>query len=294
MNTTKNHGLINLLLLGGLLFLRFPFLIVLTMTAAETSSVQRLVTLLGFEIGTYLLTALLIWRERERLSEFWFDLPAAVTFLCQIFLFPVGIFLFWKMKKSQSWFPKPQFRVWRWALIGAILGIACEILLTTQGFVPPGPRGDSTADFSFLFPAVLIQMTNAAVWEEPLFRGFLWGYLRQIKWPNFWIWLFQAVLFTLGHVYYLQNENVWVWLVRMLLPSLLLGLIAWQAKSIFASMLTHGCINACGDMLLHTRSLPEAVSVGINAMLVLGAVLLVVGLLEIILLNFQSGKNLPA
>jgi membrane protease YdiL (CAAX protease family) len=59
----------------------------------------------------------------------------------------------------------------------------------------------------------------------------------------------------------------------MMLPSLIIGFIAWRAKSIFASMVTHGVFNASGDMLLHTRSLAEAVKVGWNAVIVMMVVL---------------------
>jgi hypothetical protein len=48
--------------------------------------------------------------------------------------------------------------------------------------------------FAALFYAVLSQMTNAAVFEEPLFRSFLWGHLQIAGWKNGWIWLFQAGL----------------------------------------------------------------------------------------------------
>ena len=112
-------------------------------------------------------------------------------------------------------------------------------------------------------------MTWAAVLEEPLFRGFLWGYLRRVRWKDGWIWLFQALLITLGHVFYLKTEAIGPWFIRMMLPSLVIGFIAWRAKSIFASMVTHGVFNASNDMLFHTRSLLEAVKVGWTAVIVI-------------------------
>jgi hypothetical protein len=55
----------------------------------------------------------------------------------------------------------------------------------------------------------------------------------------------------------------------MMLTSLVIGFIAWQAKSIFASMVTHGMFNASNDMLFHTRSLSEAIKVGWTAVAVI-------------------------
>jgi membrane protease YdiL (CAAX protease family) len=148
------------------------------------------------------------------------------------------------------------------------------------GIEPPETRGATPASLMFLLPAILTQMTTAAVWEEPLFRGFLWGYLRRWRWPNVLIWLFQAALFTAGHIYYLKEEAFVPWLIRMMLPSLIVGLIAWQARSIFASMVTHGVFNASGDMLSHTRSLPEAIQVSWSAVVILAGIFVVVWILE--------------
>lgn len=281
-DSSRKHRLISLLLLGGLLFLRFPFLIV-TVGLIDLPPELRGVVFFTFTGLTYLLTGILIWWERDRLHEFWIDLAAGITFLCQFYYFLGGIALFWFMRRSGARFPRPPHGVWRWALIGAIAAIAVEtVLITVFGLRPPTERTPQVAGFGYLFSGILIQMTNAAVWEEPLFRGFLWGYLRQARWKNVWIWLFQAALFTAGHVYYLRTEAFGPWFVRMIVPSLLIGLIAWQARSIFASMLTHGAFNAIADMLNHTRSLDEAVQVAVWAMLILGVVLVIVWAVELI------------
>ena len=269
----KKHLAVSLLLLGGLLFLRLPFLTVAAILLPDKASSATTAVTILFDGGTYLLTAILIWWERERLREFWVDLAGAITFLCQTFCFPLGIGLFWRMRRSHARFPAPAKGVWRWALAGAILAIACDLLVMALGINPAHPRGPSSASFPDLVVGIFFMMTNAAVWEEPLFRGFLWGYLRLAKWKNSWIWLFQAALFTLGHVYYLKSEAFIPWLIRMLLPSLLFGFIAWRARSIFASMVTHGTFNATGDMLFHSRSLSGAMQVAWSGMIILIVIL---------------------
>jgi membrane protease YdiL (CAAX protease family) len=230
-------------------------------------------------VGTYLLTAVLIWWEREHLRDFWIDLAAAITFLCQIFCFPIGIGLFRAMRRHQARFPAPPPTLWRWALLGAMLAIVCNIFIVSLGIAPREP-GLVSASFAFLIPAVLIQMIMAAVLEEPLFRGFIWGYLRRANWKNSWIWPFQALLFTLAHVYYLQNEAIVPWFVRLMIPALVIGFIAWRAKSIFASMVTHAFFNASGDILLHTRSLAEGVKLGWTAVMVILVIFAVVWIAE--------------
>lgn len=273
-DSDKKHSLISFLLLSGLLILRFPFLIGLSLGAANISPVVQFLGLLIFEGGTYLLTAILIWWEREHLKDFWIDLASAITFLCQMFYFLIGLGLFWAMRRARAKFPMPSTNVWRWVLVGAALAILCEIFIVNSPIEPPQAHtlNSASAGFIFLIPALFIQTTNAAVWEEPLFRGFLWGYLRRAGWKDIWIWPFQAILFTLGHVYYLQNEALGPWLIRMMVPSLVIGFIAWQAKSVFASMVTHGMFNAIHDMLAHTRSLSEAMQVSWSAVLIIMAI----------------------
>jgi hypothetical protein len=278
-DTGKKHWMVGLLLLGGLLFLRFPFLI-----TAEIASINQPVfevaVLVIYAGGTYTLTAILIWWERERLRDFWIDIGSAITFLCQIPCFPIGIGLFRAMRRSQAKFPALPRGVWRWLLVGAILALVSNIFTMSTGFAPHETRSATQASLLSLLPGILTQMTTAAVWEEPLFRGFLWGYLRRWRWPNVLIWLFQAALFTAGHIYYLNEEAFVPWLIRIMLPSLIVGLIAWQARSIFASMFTHGMFNASGDMLFHTRSLSEAIQVSWSAVVILTGILVGVWIFE--------------
>ena len=264
----KKHITVSLLLLAGLLFLRFPFLISAQMLLPEQPTLPRTIAMLVFIVGTYLLAAVLIWREREHLQDFWIDRAAFIPFLCQIFCFPIGIGLWRAMRRQQARFPTPPANFWRWALFGGILAILCNIFIVSVGIAPRVP-GLVSASLFFLVPNILLQMTMAGVFEEPLFRGFLWGYLRRAHWKDAWIWPFQALLFTLAHVYYLQTEAFGPWFIRIMLPALVIGFIAWRAKSIFASMVTHAFFNASGDMLLHTGSLAEGIKVGWMAVLII-------------------------
>jgi membrane protease YdiL (CAAX protease family) len=262
--TGKKHLTISMLLLGGLLFLRLPFFTIL-ITVLPKESTLKSITFIIYCGGTYLLTAILIWWEREHLRDFWIDIASAITFLCQIFVFPIGIVLFWAMRRSQTKFPAVSARMWFWAWFGAVSALALSTLTVSLGLKPTSPSAAVPVSLMSLVLSILVQMTNATVWEEPLFRGFLWGYLRRWHWPNGLIWIFQAALFTLAHAYNLNDEAFGPWLIRFILPSLLYGLIAWRAQSIFASMVTHGVFNASVDMLFNARLLSEAVNVSSSA-----------------------------
>ena len=87
-----------------------------------------------------------------------------------------------------------------------------------------------------------IHLGYAAATEEPLFRGFLWGHLRLAGWREGWIWLFQALLFMLGHIYYLPQLPVSFWVI-VPLGGLIQGLLVWKSRTIVASMAAHGLSN---------------------------------------------------
>jgi hypothetical protein len=263
-----------MLLLGGLLVLRVPFSFAVTLwqESGQPAGWARAV----FILGTYVLTAAFIWWERERLRDFHIDVVAGVVFMLQTFCFPIGIGLFALMRRRGARWPAPPRGIARWMLLGLCAGLAMQIAIQWLGLNPAVPRTAEAATLSSLLFRIPLQMTNAAVFEEPLFRGFLWGYLRKAGLRDVWIWLVQAGLFVAGHIYYLNTEPFGPWLIRMLIPSLLFGLIAWQARSIAASMAAHGATNAAGDMIMHSPSAAEALSVSAAALglfgLALGAV----------------------
>jgi membrane protease YdiL (CAAX protease family) len=264
---------ISVMLLAGLLFLRLPYLAGI----ATWIDPPPAWLYFSFIIGTYLLTAILIYIERDRLQAFWFDVISAIIFLFQSYLFLGGIALFAAMGRKKAKFPAQPAGVLRWMLFGGLLGVLSALMLALLKLNPSGVRSAQPATLWYVFSALLVQMTNAAVWEEPLFRGFLWGHLRLAGWKNAWIWLFQAGLFTLGHIYYLRAEPFGAWLVRILVPALVIGLAAWGARSITASMVTHGFFNATGDLLMHLGTPAQSMQVAWTFVAILStAVLLVI------------------
>ena len=262
---------VTLLLIAGLLLLRLPFL------AGLTYLLKPAPYWLGswFEIGTYLLTVVLIWWERDRLTEFHIDRLALVI----IILFkPIETIIraFWGNDESGLAFPKlPGLAFWviavglfvmlrlgrpklskiraldlRWFVIGALVGVAVAILLGYPMSLQIDDSSLTTAPelFPIIFMVVLsfvYQLGYAAVTEEPLFRGFLWGYLRRMGWKETWIWLFQAGLFCLGHIYYLGKSPISFWVI-VPTGALVMGFLAWRSRSIATSMAAHGAMNALG------------------------------------------------
>jgi hypothetical protein len=74
----KKHNYIPLLLLFGLLFLRFPFLILVLF---DKIPISKVIGSNVFQDGTYLLTAMLIFVKRDSLSEYNMDFAALFIFM---------------------------------------------------------------------------------------------------------------------------------------------------------------------------------------------------------------------
>lgn len=278
---TKRRRLIGPLLLIGLLFLRLPYLIVIR---TYYQNIPALATI--FKDGTLLLTAILLWWERNRLREFHITKGVLVIFiggpvlssfinyiwwgnqfLGQIPLFQIIIAfgLIWVIKRNRPIIQQHDYKIHKWIFIAVVVGVCVGIIV---GYLN-GLQGVSEVTisrhrsllevsslvFSFkswltILPLFLIQLSNAAALEEPLFRGFLWGYLRILGWKDEWILPLQALLFWVGHIYYWGEAPYSLW-IMVPLSGIVLGLLAWRSRSITTSMVAHGLINSIGDFSAH-------------------------------------------
>jgi membrane protease YdiL (CAAX protease family) len=101
-----------------------------------------------------------------------------------------------------------------------------------------------------LMAAILltVNLSSAAVDEEPLFRGFLWGWLLKRGWRDGWILLFQAVFFWAGHLYYLGRMPLSLWVI-VPVSGVALGLLAWRSRDIAPAMVAHGIIDGLTQAL---------------------------------------------
>ncbi|HWI62847.1 MAG TPA: CPBP family intramembrane glutamic endopeptidase [Symbiobacteriaceae bacterium] len=240
-------------MLIGLLILRLPLL-----TGLGTFVHPGPEWLLpAFEGGTYILTALLLVWERDRLALFHVDGWALAIYVGAPLLALVNreFFLLSRVQVGCVAFlllafivtrPKlPNMRshtvIWIGVGVGIALGLFNALCLQWRAGAALRPA----LDLSILPGQILIQTTRAAAFEEPLFRAFLWGYLKLAGWKDRPIWLLQAALFWLGHLYYFAGNPISFWVV---VPTggLVIGWVAWRTRSMGASMLTHGLGNAIG------------------------------------------------
>jgi membrane protease YdiL (CAAX protease family) len=224
-------------------------------------------------IGTYLLTALLVWWERAHLAEFFIDkLALAILILgkpFELFLrwfimrypdshpnyyllyLPISIGLLLIVLFSRSSLPPIRRKNWAWLLVAVLTGIAVGVLWGyLLRFQFSRNLGKIIPNLLFILPAQ--QLVMAGVMEEPFFRGFLWGGLRRSGWKDGWILFFQTGLFLLGHMYYFGNMPISFWVV---VPTggLVLGFLTWKSRSIATSMTAHGFSNAFAQLVAFYR-----------------------------------------
>lgn len=257
------------LCLAGLLLLRFPVII---LPCYGLLPISKDMGLMLFQIGTYLLTAVMILLKRDCLEKYhidrlslgllvfaplgcfvtqgilqggWSELPVS-TCVNGIFalLFLLALLL-WKPEIGSG----ERKCMGRWVSLAIIVAL-CQSLVTGwlihfQRTIPPEARIYLPGEAVRAVLLIFTQLSTAAALEEPLFRGFLWGTLRDRGWREVHIWLFQALLFTLGHIYYLGPANL-SFFVIVPVGTLILGFAAWRSRSIGISMLIHGISNSLG------------------------------------------------
>jgi membrane protease YdiL (CAAX protease family) len=228
-----------------------------------------------YEVGTYFLTVIFLWREIKNLKEYHVDTLALVII---IIFKPIQTLISWHWKfDSALAFPKPMGLLF-WAIAigltaacwsrrrdlpkfewkslvffgagslgGIILGILLAIPMSYQVdyILSPSQFWDMVRQQGLTM--FLYQIGYAGVAEEPLFRGFLWGALRKAGWREVWIWLLQAGLFALAHMYYFGSNPISLFII-LPVGALALGLVAWKTRSISSSLALHGIENALGMM----------------------------------------------
>lgn len=272
------HNRLGWTMIAVLLFLRIPFTIAMTYFSPLDS--QLGVTI--FHLGTYLLTVLLIWWERKDLSLMHLD-PLAIIIIIlfkpaqTLILQSLGIhapvafpqaaaILLWIMAFGlllALWLNghlmnKIDGRLWAWIAFGLFLGTAFSALrnlnmIQIQAILGRPSQVSLPAVATSTGMAFLYQIGFAAVSEEPLFRGFLWGYLHRLGWKEVWIWLAQAAVFVSAHLYFKDALPFNFWVV-VPLAGLILGLFAWRTRSIAPGMIAHAAYNA-GTYLVLLRIL---------------------------------------
>ncbi|MGE5072970.1 MAG: lysostaphin resistance A-like protein [Anaerolineae bacterium] len=270
---TGSHRTIGWGIVILLLLLRIPYSILLTYGGASSTGWGPAI----YQLLTYLLTLFLIWWERDDLAAVHMD-QAAIALIVIFKPVQTLLMLHWGIRTPLT-FPQPgslaiwaaaivlAVAIWRrarmnsagrpawpstnggWLVTGVLAGCALSAIPALDAFwhvqelVPLASVSVGTG-LAFFY-----QVGFAAAAEEPLFRGFLWGYLRRAGWSEGWVWLVQGSLFMLAHLYFINALPLQFWLI-VPAAGLIFGLLAWRSRSIAPGMLAHAAYNAGAYIIL--------------------------------------------
>jgi membrane protease YdiL (CAAX protease family) len=273
--TGRGHDQVGWSILLLLLLLRIPYTIAIIYVLPIDNQIGAAI----YEVSTYFLTCFLIWWERKRLEAFHVD---SIALLLILLIRPVQTFIlsYWGVDSPLA-FPRPlglglwaislgtmaalrrsetkpagaDSRSLTWLGAGLLVGILMSILEnlpTFRSMLSYNTDLLQTQLTPVLYSTslnVLYHLGFAPVNEEPLFRGFLWGYLRQLKLKEHLIWYFQASLFTSAHLYLARQFPLTIW-VFIPAAGLLFGLLAWRSRSIAPAMIAHAMVNGSIYLLI--------------------------------------------
>lgn len=209
----------------------------------------------------YILTVAIILLNRHRLALLNIDRPFIAALLIGGILYvfyliqSVGVFvgiavglIYWAYQSNQLVFknPVPYPK-------GTGLLILLTILLALAPIVLFRPTLKSPLDlqiFGTTFLEILIPQLAGIVFEEVLFRGALWAYVRSLGLGDQSAFYIQAVLFWVSHHEFLSLNNPYSFWVAVPIAAVLWGLMTWRSKSLTPSTISHVLFNSISQLLL--------------------------------------------
>jgi membrane protease YdiL (CAAX protease family) len=209
----------------------------------------------------YILTTVIVWLNRHRLAALNIDRPfIAALLLGGIFYVlylvqSVGVFvgiamglIFWAYQNNQLVFKNP---------VPFSKGTGLLILLTVLlAFVPVlliGSTLKTSLNLQILtttFLEILITQLASIVFEDVLFRGALWAYVRNLGLSEQATFYIVAILFWVSHHEYLSRNSPYSFWIAVPIVAILLGLITWRSKSLTLSTVSHFLFNFISGLIL--------------------------------------------
>jgi membrane protease YdiL (CAAX protease family) len=207
----------------------------------------------------YILTAAIIWLNRHRLAALNIDRPFMAAFLLGgifyvFYIQSVGIFvgivvglIYWAYQTNQFVFknPVPYPK-------GTGLLILLTILLALAPIVLFRPTLKTVLNLQMLgttFMEIIIPQLAGIVFEEVLFRGALWAYVRSLGLSDQAAFYIQAILFWVSHHETLLNNPYFFW-ITLPIDAVLLGLMIWRSKSLTPSTISHFLFNFTSGLMM--------------------------------------------
>lgn len=209
----------------------------------------------------YILTAVIVWLNRHRLATINIDRSFVVALIVGGVLYSfqetpynigalVGItagLFYWGFINNQFVYknPAPYPK-------GTVLLILLSILLALAPvgiFQPTFKTALSFQSFSVTLMGALQIGLMLNAFEEVIFRGALWAYLRSLGLSEQIAFSVQAVLFWIAHHRDRLDGGEYFFWIAVPCMAILLGILAWRSKSLTPSLAAHFLFNFTSQLL---------------------------------------------
>lgn len=255
-NSTIDQNKRNIWLLILFFIIRIPVTFIISLNPERTHW-----QFVGLYLAFFIVIAMFIWNNRRNLTAYHLDKSSlfiflvvgalfrakgvdnlitlaleSIIFLCVVIF---GVMLLWSKIKFETF-----SIINKWNGLAILFGLvfAFFIVMVSKN-TEIGPVFEQSLFVSAFNYAknILAEMGATVIIEEAVFRGFLWGTLRNYKWQENKILIFQAFMFWISH---LDHWNSLSMLVLLPIMSLLLGFLAKKSKSILPPIIVHAMYNA--------------------------------------------------
>jgi membrane protease YdiL (CAAX protease family) len=218
-----------------------------------------------FVISVYLSVIVALWNEAHRVWEFHLDrfsivaiiimgtffrsrlgIPGETYYLIAIWILDITLLIL----TVRNWSVIPGTDS-RWSRIGLV--VACLALVPLALIETLQPQVYSNVDYSSYGPllsavrSILYNLSFVSLYEEVIFRGFLWGYLARIGWNDYRVLWGQAIIFWLLHSARLYTPVSFF--ITIPIGTLIFTLLAHRSKQLYPSIIAHTLINSIVPIL---------------------------------------------
>jgi membrane protease YdiL (CAAX protease family) len=222
----------NVILVELIIFSIIAALLVITRSESEIYNVDNLSLIIFFLFSTLL-------RMNNPNTNLFF------TMLSYLFLFTLSIFAIFSIRRGPGIkrFSNKQIR---WIIISVIFSIALAGLFAYPGRVRALIESNERVPFTGLLVSVIIyflyEVAHTSILEEPIFRGFLWGYLRKKGFNERRILWIQAFLFWISHIGFINT--FYAFFLTIPIRGLFFGWLVLRSKSLAPSIIAHAIYNS--------------------------------------------------
>ncbi len=143
------------------------------------------------------------------------------------------LFIIYALSNKNLKFNNPNPTVWMISFI--VVGVFIISIIAISNFL----NTQKIEQNIYLF---FLETIPSSVYEEVIYRGMLWMFLKNLKWTEIKIFFATACLFWISHLNYILSNpfNFWVFIP---LVRLLLGYMVVRSRSITPSTVAHVLIN---------------------------------------------------